>query len=181
MTENSKKQNVNTRQMPAPILSRQSGTTPGTGPPTEAHPTILVADDNNDDTFFLAQAFMKAGASGTIHLVRDGQDAIDYLQGRHPYGNRAQFPFPNLFVVDANLPFVSGLEVLDWVRRQRFSQPLVVGVLSGTDHEPDMEKALALGAKFYFAKPHKFEDLVVIARQLADQCAAGLSASQTSG
>jgi CheY-like chemotaxis protein len=171
---------MKTYETTAGILTGESETTPNTAPPTEANLTILVADDNQDDTFFLTRAFKKAGASGTIHLVRDGQEAINYLQGHGPYGNRARFPFPDLFVVDSTLPSVSGLELLDWVRRQRFSQPVVVGVLSGVEYGPDIQKAFALGARFYFAKPNQFEDLVVIARQLAEKCAAGLSASENS-
>jgi CheY-like chemotaxis protein len=140
---------------------------------TEANMTILVADDNEDDTFFLARAFKKAGASATIRIVQDGEQAIHYLQGHGLYGNRAQFPFPNLFVMDSKLPGSSGLELLDWLRGQQFCQPPVVGVLSGVECKPEIEKALALGANFYFTKPNDFEDLVVIARQLAEKCVAG--------
>jgi two-component system response regulator len=146
---------------------------------TEANMTILVAEDNEDDTFFLAQAFKKAGASATIRFVQDGEEAINYLQGHGLYGNRAQFPFPNLFVMDSKLPGMSGLELLDWLRGRRFSQPLVVGVLSGVEYKPEIEKALALGAKFYFTKPIEFEGLVVIARQLAEKCMAGLTPPET--
>jgi len=75
---------------------------------------------------------------------------------------------------------LTALELLDWVRQQRFSHPLVLGVLSGVEYEPQIEKAVALGAKFYFIKPDRLNDLVVIARHLAEKCAAGLGASEAS-
>jgi len=143
-------------------------------------PTILVADDNADDAFFLALAFKRTGAPATLHFVQNGQQAINYLQGLGPYANRAQFPFPDLFLMELCLPGMSGLELLDWLRRHRFSQRLVVGLLSDVEYEPDIQKALALGAEFYFAKRLNFHDLVEIARQLGEKC-ADLSPSELSG
>ena len=117
------------------------------------NPTILVAEDDANDVTLLAVAFKKAGAPATVHFVHNGQEAIDYLQGRGPHGDRAHLPLPNLFVVALNLPGMSGFELLGWVRRQPFLQRMVVGVLSGSEYKPDMQKARALGASFYITKP----------------------------
>jgi CheY-like chemotaxis protein len=135
--------------------------------------TILVADDNADDAFFLARAFKKAGSSATLHFVQDGQETINYLQGHGPYGNRVQFPFPNLLVLELRLPGMSGLDLLEWLRQNHFSQRLVIGMLSDVEYEPHIRKALALGAEFYFAKRLHFQELVEIARQLGEKCAVG--------
>jgi DNA-binding response OmpR family regulator len=77
-------------------------------------------------------------------------------------------------VVDLTLPGMSGFELLAWVRRQSFLQRTVTGVLSGSDYEPDIQKARALGAKFFITKPPAFPELVVVARQLLEKCPAGV-------
>jgi CheY-like chemotaxis protein len=134
-------------------------------------PTILVAEDDANDRTLLALAFQKAGASATVHFVQNAQEAIDYLEGKGPYGDRAHLPPPNLLVVDSTLPDMSGFELLAWVRRQPILQRMVVGVLSGSEYKPDMQEARALGASFYLTKPQNLQELVVIARQLVEKCA----------
>jgi CheY-like chemotaxis protein len=143
-------------------------------------PTILVADDNPDDAFFLALAFKKVGSAVTLHFVQDGRQAIDYLQGLGPYGDRVRFPFPDLFVTELRLPGMSALELLDRLRQHRSFHRLVIGLLSDVDYEPDIRKALALGARFFFAKRINFRDLVETARQLSEKC-ANLNPRETSG
>jgi CheY-like chemotaxis protein len=140
--------------------------------------TILVADDNADDAFFLALALKKAGSSATLRFVQDAQQAINYLQGNGPYGNRAQFPFPNLFALELCLPGMSGFDLLEWLSQHHFFQRLTIGMLSDDEYEPHIRKALALGAEFYFTKRPYFHELVEIARQLSEKCAAGLRPSE---
>jgi CheY-like chemotaxis protein len=138
------------------------------------NPTVLVAEDDPNDITFLTLAFKKAGPSVAVHFVQSGREAIQYLQGKRPYADRAHFPLPNLFVVDLKLPGMSGFELLDWVRRQPSLQRIVIGVLSGSDYESDIQQARALGATFYFTKPPAFPELVLVARQLLEKCAAGV-------
>ncbi len=142
--------------------------------------TILVADNNADDAYFLARAFNKAGSSATLRFVQDGHEAISYLQGHGPYGNRGRFPFPNLLVLELCLPGMSGLELLEWLGRHCFFRRLVVGILSDIEYKPDIQRALALGAKFHFTKRPYAKELVEIARQLTEKCAAGPSTSEIS-
>jgi len=139
-----------------------------------ANPTILVAEDDFNDVILLAVAFKKAVSPATVHFVGDGREAIHYLRGNGPYGDRAQFPFPNLFMVNLGLLGMTGFDLLDWVRQQPFLQRLVIGVLSGMDHGPDIHKARAMGAKFCVVKPHTFQELVVMAGQLTVEGEAGL-------
>jgi len=138
-------------------------------------PTILVADNEGDDAFLLAMAFKRAGSEATVRVVEDGQEALKYLQGDAPYENRSQFPFPDLLLVDLKLPGMSGLELLELVRRRRLSKPLVVGVFTGHEYEPNIQNALEFGAEFCIIKPQSFDELVVVAQHLDEKCTAGSS------
>ena len=125
---------------------------------------ILVVEDDPNDALLLRLAFKKARSSATLHFALNGPEAIRYLSGRGRYG--ARFAIPDLFLVDLKLPGMSGFEVLDWVRQRPSLHLMLVGVLSGSEYQEEIQKAYGLGASFYIIKPNDLDDLVVIARQL---------------
>jgi len=113
--------------------------------------TILVAEDDEMDAFMIETAFCGANLRHLLKFVRDGQEAIHYLQGNAPYSDRRQFPVPDLLLLDLKMPRVDGFEVLRWLQLSGLSGPPVL-VLSGSDLEPDKERALKLGAREYHVK-----------------------------
>lgn len=80
--------------------------------------TILLVEDNEDDVLFLRRALKLAGILNPLQVVRDGRQAIDYLEGSGAYMNRAEFPLPCLVLLDLKLPRVMGLDVLRWIDRR---------------------------------------------------------------
>jgi len=114
---------------------------------------ILLVEDSPDDVFFLSHALQKARMLGTVHVVTDGQQALDYLQGIGQYADRVAFPLPTVIFLDLKLPLVSGFDVLAWIRNQPAFSLLPVYVLSGSAEERDRAKVRELGAKDYFVKP----------------------------
>jgi DNA-binding response OmpR family regulator len=114
---------------------------------------ILVIEDSPDDVFFLRHALKKAGNSGAVHVVTDGQQALDYLRGIGNYSDRMAFPFPTVVFLDLKLPLVSGFDVLAWIRAQPALNLLPVFILTGSAEERDRAKVRELGAKDYFVKP----------------------------
>jgi CheY-like chemotaxis protein len=124
---------------------------------------ILVTEDNSDDAALLEQAFLQAGLSAPLRFVRDGQEAIEYLEGRPPFNDRTTYPLPNLLLVDLKMPRLDGFGLLDWLHHQPSTPRMLVGVLSGVDDPSAVERVYRLGAKFHIARPHRFEDLVSIA------------------
>jgi DNA-binding response OmpR family regulator len=121
-------------------------------------PILLVEDDEND-VFFFQRAASKAGLLNTIRVARDGQEAIDYLQGVGKFAERAQFPLPCLIMLDLKLPFVMGLDVLKWIRQQPSLAPIVL-ILSSSREEADIATAYRLGAQGYLVKPAETDKLV---------------------
>jgi CheY-like chemotaxis protein len=127
---------------------------------------ILVAEDNTDDVFLLEQAFRKAGVTSRLTAVRDGVDAVDYLKGEGPYGNRAEFPFPDVLLLDLNMPRMNGFEVLEWVRQDEHCGQLIVYVLTASARESDMERAYSLCASGFIVKPNRLDELVAFVSAL---------------
>ena len=109
-------------------------------------------EDSEDDIFFMRRAFKDAGLKNPLHVVMDGQQAIDYLEGYGQFADRKSHPFPDFVFLDLKLPIADGFEVLTWLRQKKKSS-LPVAVLSSSPEEVDMRRAAELGASCYFLKP----------------------------
>src|SRR5713101_7461804 len=101
---------------------------------------ILVVEDNSDDACLLEQAFLKAGLTAPLRFVRDGQEAIEYLEDRPPFNDRAANPLPKLVLVDLRMPRLNGFELLDWLHHQPSTTRMVVGVLSAVNDPSAVER-----------------------------------------
>lgn len=129
--------------------------------------TVLYVEDDSNDIYFVGWGFETAGLTNPIHVVTDGEQAIDYLAGNGPYADRAQYPVPALVLLDLNLPMLSGIEVLRWIRQQSQYQSLPVVIFSASDQDADKEKARQLGASDYLVKPADMTTLPEIVQALA--------------
>jgi CheY-like chemotaxis protein len=141
---------------------------------------ILVADDSEDDLLLIRRAFQKADISNPLHTVQSGEEAIAYLSGEAQYSNRAEYPLPDLFLLDLNMPGTDGFDVLRWIRLHPGLQPLRIVVLTSSDHIRDVNQAYVLGANSFMLKPMDFQDFVELSRVLHDHWLCKSKAPETS-
>ncbi len=127
---------------------------------------ILVAEDEESDAFILRLACRKAGQLRPLVIVPDGQEAVDYLGGQGRYADRSVYPLPALVVLDLKMPRMTGFDVLGWMAARFENNGIPAVVLSSSADESDIAKARRLGAREYFIKPHRLDELVEIARHL---------------
>lgn len=114
---------------------------------------ILLADDDPNDRFLIRRAFLRLGIQNPLFEVPDGAETIAYLAGQGRYSNRKEFPFPGILLLDLQMPRVTGLEVLEWIRSNLTAARLLVIVLSRSDELRQVNKAYALGANSFLTKP----------------------------
>ena len=119
----------------------------------------LLADDDENDTYFIERALKEAQVANPLRRVRDGEEAIAYLKGEGGYGDREKFPLPHLMLLDLKMPRKNGFEVLEWVRGQPGLKRLPVIILTSSKEDSDINHAYDLGANTYLVKPSKPEGL----------------------
>jgi CheY-like chemotaxis protein len=88
-----------------------------------------------------------------MQIVTDGREAIDYFSGEGKFHDRELFPLPAITFLDLKLPYLSGFQVLRWIREHPIFRELVVVVLTSSDEERDVRRATALGVHTYMVKP----------------------------
>jgi CheY-like chemotaxis protein len=122
-------------------------------------PVILLAEDDDNDVFFMRRALQKAQIECPLQVVHNGQQVLDYFNGEGKYSNREEHPLPSLLLLDLKMPFLDGFEVLHWISAQPSLKELPVVVLTSSAEERDRRRAAELGARAYFVKPPKPETL----------------------
>jgi CheY-like chemotaxis protein len=121
---------------------------------------FLLVEDSEDDAFALKWALKKAQLTNPLHVATDGQQAIDYLSGSGKFSDRQANPLPQLVFLDLKLPYVSGFEVLEWIRNQPDLASIKVVILTGSDEGRDHQRALELNADMYLVKPAEPAELL---------------------
>jgi CheY-like chemotaxis protein len=133
--------------------------------PSQRRYTVLVVDDCEDDRFFLRRSMRNDCRLTIVGEVCNGDDAIAYLNGDGIFGDREQFPVPDLMLLDLKMPRKDGHEVLEWLRNQTFPRPTVV-VLTSSILPKDIARSLELGADAYHVKTAEPAQQVALVREL---------------
>jgi CheY-like chemotaxis protein len=126
---------------------------------------ILLAEDDSNDVLLIQRALQKAGFQNPLKVVRNGEQAIDYLSGNGIYADRKRFPLPFLLLLDVKMPGTDGFEVLQWVRAEQELKRLLVIVLTSSNLQSDVDRAYDLGANSFLVKPVEFDDMVNMIRR----------------
>ena len=128
---------------------------------------ILLAEDDPNDVLLIQRALQRSHIANPLQVVRDGADAVAYLNGDLQYADRERYPLPVLLLMDLKMPRKSGLEVLEWLRQQTGGlRRLPVVVLTSSNQSLDINRAYDLGANSYLVKPAGFDSLLELVKNL---------------
>jgi CheY-like chemotaxis protein len=128
--------------------------------------TILLVEDNQDDIELTIRAFKKNNILNAIDVVKDGEEALDYLFRKGKYSNLKDENMPELVLLDLKLPKIGGLEVLKKIRENKGTSLTPVVILTSSREEQDLINGYKLGANSYVRKPVDFNDFMEAAKQL---------------
>ncbi|MDB6028868.1 MAG: response regulator receiver protein [Verrucomicrobiales bacterium] len=123
------------------------------------HATVLLADDDENDVLLMQRAFQKARLANPLQIVRNGEQAVAYLEGTGCYADREKFPLPCLVLLDLKMPKKNGFDVLQWIRTTPAVHRILVVILTSSSETPDINRGYDLGANSYLVKPPDIDAL----------------------
>ena len=129
---------------------------------------VLLVEDSDDYALIITRAIHRDRGLQLVWRAKDGVEAIKYLGGMGECGDRDRFPFPDIMLLDLQLPRKDGWEVLDWLRDQP-TKPVVV-VLTVLENVSQHKRALGLGADEFKEKPYvdeTFQDFFAWLKEFA--------------
>jgi two-component system response regulator len=127
---------------------------------------ILLVEDNANDVELTLHALAKHNLANKIHVVRDGEEAMDFLFCRGPFSDRTFDQAPKVVLLDLKLPKVDGLEVLRAVKSDARTKAVPVVVMTSSRQQRDMLESYQLGVNSYIQKPINFGEFQEVIRQL---------------
>lgn len=127
---------------------------------------ILLVEDNPDDEELTLRALARNNIGNDVVVVRDGQEAIDWLEGSGTHASRDPSDIPALILLDLKLPKIDGLEVLRRLRANPRTGIVPVVILTSSREDRDRIEGYRGGANSYVQKPVDFTQFVDAVRQL---------------
>jgi len=123
---------------------------------------ILLVEDNPADIKITERALRGSNIPVQLIVVRDGQEAVDYLLRQGDHATSAAWRDPDIILLDLNLPRLSGREVLERIRATPVLRPVPVIVLTTSRRHEDVQEVYAAGANTYIEKPSDFNRFVEV-------------------
>jgi two-component system, response regulator len=127
---------------------------------------ILLVEDNPDDVELALLALKKSNLANKIQVIRDGEEALDFLFCRGAYRSRRFETPPKFVLLDLKLPKVDGLEVLRALKADPRTKSVPVVVMTSSKQPRDMIDGYHLGVNSYIQKPIDFGAFREIIKQL---------------
>jgi two-component system response regulator len=127
---------------------------------------ILLVEDNPNDIKLAMHAFTSHGLADSVHIVRDGAEALEFIFCTDRYATRTIDNGPKVVFLDLKLPLVDGLEVLRRVKRDPRTQPTPVVVMTSSREQRDVIESYSLGVNSYIVKPVDFDRFTDCVRHL---------------
>jgi len=123
--------------------------------------SILLVEDNPMDMDLALRAFKRKPRANTIHVARDGEEALAWL----PRWDAGE-PLPAVILLDLNLPRVNGLEVLEHLKAHPRFRRIPVVILTSSREDSNLKSAYDLGVSSYIEKPVSFNKFIEVAEHI---------------
>ena len=121
---------------------------------------VFIVEDNPADVYLIRSALSDHSIDAEIQVVADGEHArttvSEFGAGTHPW--------PDIVLLDINLPKVDGLELL----QRLASAPCPIIVMSSSQSPLDRQQALENGAACYFWKPTDLDGFLRLGQVVQD-------------
>jgi len=142
-----------------------NGNKNGNGHTAVAPVDILLVEDSPEDVELTKEALKEGKLANTLHVVKDGVEAIDYLRKKGKY---ASVKRPDLILLDLNLPKKNGHEVLAEIKQDEDLKVIPVAILTTSESEQDILKTYKMHANCYITKPVDLNQFIKVVKAVED-------------
>ncbi|WP_317042641.1 response regulator [Algoriphagus ornithinivorans] len=118
---------------------------------------ILLVEDNDGDIFLTLEAFEESKIKTQINVVKNGEDALDFLYQRGEFKDAFK---PDLILLDINIPLLNGHEVLKDIKSNKILKKIPVIMLTTSSNKVDIEKAYSNHVNSFVTKPIQMDDFL---------------------
>lgn len=127
---------------------------------------ILLVEDNPHDIELTLRALKKHNLANSVHVVKDGAEALAFLFCTGPYAHRKIEESPKVVLLDLKLPKVDGLEVLRQIKSDGRTKVIPVVIMTSSQEERDVVESYKLGVNSYIVKPVDFDKFIECVAEL---------------
>ena len=125
---------------------------------------ILLVEDTDNDVIITQRAFKKVKVTNDLYIVRDGQEALDFIFHEGKYAETKP-PTPGLILLDINMPKINGFQVLERLKSNPVYKIIPIVMITVSDRDEDIVRSYNGGAVSYITKPVNFESFVNVIEQ----------------
>ena len=133
---------------------------------TDQRAEILLVEDNPNDVKLTMNAFKTANLANSVHVARDGVEALEFLFGAASSPDEKLPERPKLILLDLKLPRLDGHEVLKRIKGDPRTSAIPVVILTSSAEERDVMRTYQVGANSYIVKPVDFEQFTESVRDI---------------
>lgn len=128
--------------------------------PNDTPLNILLVEDNEDDIFITKRAFKEVELKNRLYVVRDGQDALDFIYHRGAYADKEKYPMPDLILLDIKMPKVDGFQVLETLKKDLEYMTIPIIMLTSSKNQEDIVRSYRNHAASYIQKPINYKEFI---------------------
>ena len=133
---------------------------------TETHPVdILIVEDNPGDARLIRELLNNGKTYNSLHIIKDGVEAMEFLRKEGEY---AKVPYPDLIILDLNLPKKDGREVLAEIKSDKKLKKIPVIVMTVSQAEEDIIRSYNLHANCYVTKPIDLNQFIKVVKSIEE-------------
>jgi len=129
---------------------------------------ILVVEDRGEDVELTLRAFEKAGVSSRVHVLHDGLEALEFLQGVHPFSEEVRGTVPALMLVDVKLPRMDGIQLLQRARKLERMRYVPIIMVTSSEDSLDLRASYDNGANSFIRKPPVAADFTLVVSRMCE-------------
>lgn len=128
---------------------------------------IVLVEDSFDDAELTMRSLKNSNFVNEVIWLKDGEQAINYLQGNGAYEGRDIAVKPKLILLDLKLPKLSGLEVLELIKKDKNLHKIPVVVMTSSKENKDLDRCYELGVNSYVVKPINFANFMEVTKEIS--------------